>query len=426
MGVFDGTEYVGKETADLAAGHSDPTAAPGGTWVRWGKAIKSAAGSSILDAGQALITGMRLTTGWNDPERGDPFGRSTARFISAGETLDSAYPGEDWQGAGAQAYATANRSHAGRTESMATLDRGVQTVIAREAYQVAHRRDNLDDQSNYLGDLSYLTWPLGLAPGAGKAMKVAVELSAVSAALTICSAELLMLSRETDENAAELRELAGEYSALTRKEAPPDLGDVPPQPPSDEQPAAEPRADESMDRPGPAQPAPEVVPTSLSTTTPFRARPPGAVPVAPANPVVGAAVPTGEAATAPAFPIEMVSGMASAFGAVGGMIGSMTAPLAAALTGAAGAAAQSLSTLTSPDGPDAVDEMDEPPIGEDPPDTDSDGDRDLPDGTASAGEGSGAAPPEAVVESEESRREPPNTLESVRPSVPPAATRPPQ
>jgi len=123
--------------------------------------------------------------------------------------------------------------------------------------------------------------------------------------------------------------------------------------------------------------------------------------------------------------------MASAFGAVGGMIGSVVAPLAAVLTGAVGAAGQSLSTLTSADVATAADgteaaETGGPAIDDGSPDVESTDDPDLPGSAAGANEGSGQAPAEAVTESEELQTQPTDILEPPRPPVPPAAIRPPQ
>lgn len=447
-GVIDRRISLPAEPFSRTAQTPSPTA---GALGGFGRAVKGAAGSPILDAGQALIAGMRLTTGAGDPERGEPFGQGSARFSGAGETVGSAYPVADWQGSGAQAYATANLGQAGRTEAMAALDRGVQTVIAREAYQVAHHRDRLDDQSNYLADLSYLTWSIALIPGTGKALKAAFELAAVNAALSICSVEIYQLSQEAGENAEQLRELAGEYSAFTRQATPPDLDGAPPNPLPDEPPGPGPT---EQDRPG--HPVLVAVPGAPRASQPA---PAGSVP---SSPRAGAAAPAADPnieaagsssapgpapmATSTAVPPDMTSGMAAAFGAVGGLIGSVFTPLAAVLTGAAGAAAaagQSLSTLTSADVATAPDQKGNPAIGDGPLDTDSDDDRDQPNNSApndsapndsaEVGDDIGPAVPGVVAEPERPELQPTHTFEQPpdekppEPApTPPAATRPPQ
>lgn len=432
MREFDVIDNFGKFIDALGVGQTaSPAALPGMTpqpaspspWGlgRAGRVAKNAAGSPILDAGQAVIAGMRLTTGWGDPDRGDRFGLGTARFTDAGETVASAYPRQDWQGSAAQAYATANRRQAGHIEWMATLDRRAQTVIAREAHQIEYHRDKLDDQSNYLGDLSYVTWPIALLPGAGKAMQVAFELAAVKAAMSICGVELYRLSQETSANAEELRKLADEYSALSRMTPLPDLKNAVPQQPSDAPPGAD-----RTDQPESERPTQIVVPGSQP------ARPQGSAPTAPATapaslagPAAGQTVRPAESVPATAPPAEMVSGMASAFGAVGGLLGAVAAPLTAVLTGAAEAAGQSLSKLTSADKGAEADDGDDSAIEKAPTDSESDDDSGLPD---SAAAGTGGRPPPPVVAGESAEPEPAlePALEPTRQTGPPAPTRPPR
>jgi len=365
-----------------------------------GKAV-DVVDSEILGAGQLLIAGMRLTTGQGDPERGEPFGQGSARFGGAGETMGAAIPGDDWHGGGAEAYTVANRRQADRTASLAALDRGVQTVIAREAHQVAYHRGNLDDQANYLGGLSRLTRSISLIPGVGNATKTAVELAAVNAAIGVGSVELHQLSREVDENAAQLHALADEYSALAdAPSTPPDLGAEPPhRTPDDDAPEPDPAG-----QPDPGQPAPAAEAATDQPVTP-------GAPAAPA-----------------AMPTEAMSGMASAFGAVGGMIGSVVAPLAAVLTGVAGAAGQSLSTLTSAGDLTAGTETGETPDDHEADRTArGDGDDDPAGAQDTAAVGADAAVPAATgAESEVADPPPADKLDPQRPSAPPAATRPPQ
>ena len=51
------------------------------------KLLRDVTGSEILDAGQLVIEGMRLTTGVGEPENGDRFGQGWSGFNDAGATL---------------------------------------------------------------------------------------------------------------------------------------------------------------------------------------------------------------------------------------------------------------------------------------------------------------------------------------------------
>jgi hypothetical protein len=270
------------------------------------KLLKDATGSEILDGGQKVIEGMRLTTGAGEPENGDRFGQGWSRFNDATETLTAAFPDDSWTGEAADSYSGQNRTQAGRTNAVALLDRGVQTVIAREAYQVAYHRDKLDDQSNFLADLSYVTMALGLVPGYGKAMKATVEAAAVQAALSICSLELYELSREANQNAAELRQAVGLYTGAAET-APPTQAPTPSAPPPPPPP------------PPPGRGSPQRPASGGVVQTP------AAAPIPTQN--IGAAPSPPAAAQLPAAPAAPSDGLAQ--------LGAALAPLGALLAGAA-------------------------------------------------------------------------------------------
>ncbi|MGB3229842.1 MAG: EspA/EspE family type VII secretion system effector [Mycobacterium sp.] len=397
MGLFDGAENVGKVVSDVVDG-------------------RAPLGSSVLDAGRLLIAGMRGTIGSGTPEHGESFRHGAVRFSVAAEAVNAAYPGGEWHGAGAEAYAAANRRQSDRAMSMAVLDRDVQTVIAREADQVAYHRARLDDQSEYLGGLSYATSSIARIPGVGEAMKAVFELSAVKSALSVSSAELDKLSLEVGDNAAHLQQLAGEYSALTEsKAAPVEPDDVPGRPASDEPPASEPvdsAAEQSLPVAEPlriAEVTPELPPTHVTG---------GAAPLPADRPVPPA--PTS------AMPTDAMSGMSSAFGLVGGMIGSMVAPMAAVMTGVAGAAGQSLSALTSAGGADTGGSVDDEAVARTPADDPADDGSDRDVDTADSDVGAGGAASTGVAESPGSPPLPRGDVESGPPPAPPAPTRPPQ
>ena len=239
-----------------------------------------AADSPILDGGQVVIAGMKLTTGIGEPEHGDRFGRGGARFHDAGTTLRSAQPTASWSGEGADSYAAQNVQQTARTKAIAAVDHEVHRVIAEEAFQVGFHRDHLDDWSNFLADFGLVTFAMGLIPGVGQELKAAAELQAVLAAVISSSTELYQMSSEAEANAAKLQQLVARYQnvAQTANLSPTGVDPGPPPPPPPPQPSAPP---EQSPTDGPRDQQPGNGPATSPTPTPS---PPARMP-APSGPV---------------------------------------------------------------------------------------------------------------------------------------------
>lgn len=176
--------------------------------------LKDVLGSDLLDYGQTVIAGMKNATGEGDPERGDVFGQTQSTFNGVNETLKSAVPGNDWDGAGSYAYADQNTRQQLRSEAMAEADHAVHKVLFREAAQITLRRGYLDDQYNFLANTSYVTFPLQFIPRYGEAMKMAIEIGALQTALGESYYQMNRLQSEVAQNAAELQQAVGRYSAV--------------------------------------------------------------------------------------------------------------------------------------------------------------------------------------------------------------------
>jgi len=196
--------------------------------------LKDVLGSDLLDYGQTVIAGMKNTTGQGDPERGDVFGQAQSTFTGVDETLKSAGPDNDWDGAGASAYVDQNTRQQLRSQAMADADHEVHRVLFREAAQITLRRGYLDDQYNLLADTSYVTFPLQFIPQYGDAMKMAIEIGALQTALGESYYQMNRLQSEVVQNAAELQQAVGRYSGVADDaELPGDAVnfDPPPSPP---------------------------------------------------------------------------------------------------------------------------------------------------------------------------------------------------
>ena len=97
---------------------------------------------------------------------------------------------------------------------MADADHEVHKVLYREAAQITLRRGYLDDQYNFLANTSYVTFPLQFIPRYGEAMKLAIEIAALQAALGESYYQMNRLQSEVAQNAAELQQAVGRYSGV--------------------------------------------------------------------------------------------------------------------------------------------------------------------------------------------------------------------
>jgi hypothetical protein len=168
----------------------------------------------LLDFGQLIIAGMKLTTGDGSPDAGAQFLAGHEGFNRVGQALGSAAPDDRWDGTGARAYADQNTRQRVRTETMADADRAVFTVLARESLQIQARRDVLDTQSELLAKTSHATDPLQFIPRYGEAAKLAIESAALQGALQLSAIALHDLHSEVSANAAELGQAIGRYAGV--------------------------------------------------------------------------------------------------------------------------------------------------------------------------------------------------------------------
>ncbi|MDF2828734.1 MAG: hypothetical protein K0R01_2017 [Mycobacterium sp.] len=169
----------------------------------------------ILSGGQKAIGGMKLTTGFGDPEDGARFGEGAARFQRAGATLSSAYPDDSWSGRGSGAYGDANERQIGRTRAVSAADQAVNAVLTREANQIVATRTALDDQSDWLADVGLVTMLVAATPYVGQGAALAMEIAAVTKALGVCTTQLVELTQHVNANAAEIHQTADRYQGAT-------------------------------------------------------------------------------------------------------------------------------------------------------------------------------------------------------------------
>lgn len=228
-----GLDNVGLPMRRRRGGTSDdaPGARTGRSPEGQVRALLDVVGSDLLDFGQLIIAGMKMTTGDGEPDIGAQFDQGQKDIVKAGETLRAAGLDDKWDGAGSRAYADQNTRQQIRAETMADADRAVQSVLAREALQIKLRRDTLDDQSDLLAKTSYATFPMQFIPRYGEAAKLAIEGGALQGALQVCAYALYQLNSEVSDNAAELSQAVGRYAGVADGVDAPGGGFNPPETP---------------------------------------------------------------------------------------------------------------------------------------------------------------------------------------------------
>jgi hypothetical protein len=170
--------------------------------------------SDLLASGQSIIAALKSTTGEGDPERGAAFDQGRSSLTEVTETLRSAVPGDGWDGTGSYAYADQNTRQQMRSEAMADADHEVHKVLCREADQISARRGHLDEQSNFLADSSRVMSQLQSVPRYGDATRLAMELTALQAALEESYHQINQLQSEVAQNAADLQQAVGRYCGV--------------------------------------------------------------------------------------------------------------------------------------------------------------------------------------------------------------------
>lgn len=363
-------------------------------------ALADVIGSDLLDFGQMLIAGMKSTTGDGAPDTGALFGHGRSCFNRAGQTLQSAGPNDSWDGSGSRAYADQNTRQQLRTEAMADADREVHRVLYREAFQINLRRGYLDDQSNFLAKTSYATFPLQFIPRYGEAAKLAIEVAALQAALSLSAHALYQLHSEVSANATDVRQALGRYDGVVDgAELPSADADFGPPPPP---PGGSPTTTVPVE--------PPTVTVGVATGAPVAGGPgaatgatsPGALP----QTAISGPPPVLDLPAAPSVPTPMAgepTALDTARVAAAGPLGALISPLAGLLTGAALAVGRRASSA----------QRDQPDGGEESTDSEPEDEKDEKPEDASAtatGGGTERAPIHGEIDSEPDRTQAPMTV----------------
>ncbi|MGV0807543.1 EspA/EspE family type VII secretion system effector [Mycolicibacterium setense] len=292
------------------------------------------ADTPVLAVGQRVIQNIRLTTGVGDPEDGKRFGDGAQRFRTAGQVLNTAYPGGSWDGRAADAYTGQTGTLVGRTQGMVDVDARVASVLSREAAQIAATREGLERQSEWLGDIGQTMVAAGRFTYGGLAAQTAAELAIVNKAVGESTDQLMSLHSDVEANAAAVRDAVGLYAGIAG-DGVPDEGDCGPEVPDKPEESAE---DEPADS--------GQVPVSGPVAVPVVGAQPGGASPSTAMSGDQPAAPLPAPGPSPATASEAASPAAGAGGAVAGVISAILGPLVGLLGGIAQAGGQAAQIAT--------------------------------------------------------------------------------
>ncbi|KUI43526.1 hypothetical protein AU197_22545 [Mycobacterium sp. IS-1590] len=164
---------------------------------------------SVVDAFLSTWARARATFGEGIPADGGGLDHS-ARLESLRDEVESATPGSDWTGAGAEGYRDRNARQARALGALADLDRRLAAEVDRSAAVVAAGRRELDAVRQWVQDAA-ATVPEPETPAGQQMLWPVVSKGAGEVA------EIIQRShRDLDAIAARMRALGAEYEQVGR------------------------------------------------------------------------------------------------------------------------------------------------------------------------------------------------------------------
>ncbi len=165
----------------------------------------------IIAGGLQMIIGLQAQCGWINPiERGDGYSDSAERFNLIADDLEKALPRDNWTGAAAEAYETANARLVKRLRSMPDVDLDMKIAIDAQANEVAATRRILNESATVMGNAIAPALALRAFGRYGRQASRTLEASVTTSCLTGCIYHMNQLGEasarfaETMENAARL------------------------------------------------------------------------------------------------------------------------------------------------------------------------------------------------------------------------------
>lgn len=169
----------------------------------------------VIQAGLLALAAMNLTCGIGTPDSGDRFGNGNKEFSTVGQILKSATPTQNWQGSASTAYAAQDVKQQDRSQLMAKADSIIESVVKKQAGQVANTRSLLDACSVALGIMVAPAVAAYAIPVVGPELSMAIQIGAVAGSLPIAQTRMMKMTTDAAMNGIEVAKAARMYNQVS-------------------------------------------------------------------------------------------------------------------------------------------------------------------------------------------------------------------
>lgn len=163
---------------------------------------------SALDGFYSTWNKARETFGVGTPTDGSQYDGSS-KLMAMKTTIESAAPDDRWQGSGSQAYAAANKEHAGVYGKLAELDKKMATEITNAANVVSNGRNKLDATKSWVDSAVASLPPTSAKDTESKLIPIA------RAGISQISTAVQNANKDMEAIGTRVTALKGQYEELT-------------------------------------------------------------------------------------------------------------------------------------------------------------------------------------------------------------------
>lgn len=165
-----------------------------------------------LDGFYSTWSKAKDTFGVGTPTDGSQYDGSSSQLLNMKSRIESAAPDDRWQGSGSQAYAAANKEHAGVYQKLADLDRKMAAEVTNAANVVTNGRNQLDTTKSWV-DSAVDSLPKSLSSAAREKSLIPIAHQGI----TQVNNTVQNANKDMNTIAGRFTSLRGEFDALTNQ-----------------------------------------------------------------------------------------------------------------------------------------------------------------------------------------------------------------